>query len=265
MLRKRLFCTACIFLCVLFSSRAQNADSLAVGYERIVFEGAGLAETNAALRAKADCYKQARRYREASETLARLRLFAMTDEERADVLYQRELCWFLDGDFAQAASMVEEVGDSTEDALLLHALVLAYAGRYAESEIYAARYISWNGPSPRLQELLALYAAAPQPRNQATAAVLSFFPPLGHFYNGRTGEGLLSGALNIASLGFTVANMVSGYWVTAILGGGIALDQTFMGNRERNVALVALHDRNDPIAFGDKVRGFLLYYRTSTQ
>ncbi len=258
MLSKRLSCITCIFLCALFSSRAQDPDSLAVGYERIVFDGAGLAETNDALLAKAGCYKQQGRYREASETLARIRLFALTPEERTEVQYQRELCWLLEGEFSQAASMVEEVGDASADALLLHALALAYAGRYDESEIYAARFISWDGPSGRLPELLDLYAHAPQAKNPATAMVLSFFPPLGHFYNGAIGEGLLSGTLNLAALAFTVASFVSGYWVTGLVGGGIALNYTFMGNQERNAALVEKYRRNDPVAFGDKVRAFLL-------
>ena len=134
MLRIRLFCITSIFLCALYSSRAQNLDSLAVGYERIVFEGASLAEVNGALMAKAGCYKQLGRYADASATLSRVRLFALSADERRNVLYQQELCWFLGGDFGQAASLVEEVGDDTSDALLLHALVLAYAGRYDDSE-----------------------------------------------------------------------------------------------------------------------------------
>ena len=256
--RKRLFCTISIFLCALFSSRAQNPDSLAVGYERIVFEGAGLAETNDALLAKADCYMQLGRYRDASSTLARVRLFALSPEERTAVQYQQELCWFLAGDFKQAASLVEEVGDGSSDALLLHALALAYNGQYDESEIYAARFISWDGPSERLPELLALYAAHPRVPDATTTMVLSFFPPLGHFYNGEIGEGLLSGGLNLAALAFTVANFVSGYWVTGLIGGGIALNYTYMGNQQRTSALVEKHRVNDPIIFGDKLRAFLL-------
>ena len=258
MLRIRLFCITSIFLCALYSSRAQNLDSLAVGYERIVFEGASLAEVNDALMAKAGCYKQLGRYADASATLSRVRLFALSADERRNVLYQQELCWFLGGDFGQAASLVEEVGDDTSDALLLHALVLAYAGRYDDSEIYAARYISWDGTGERLPELLALYASHPQPRDAATTMVLSFVPPLGHFYNGEYGEGMLSGTLNTASVAFTVANLIGGYWITGILGGGIALNYTLMGAQERTAELVEKHRVNDAIAFGDRLRTFLL-------
>lgn len=233
-------------------------DSLAVGYERIVFEGASLVEVNDALRAKALCYKQAGRYKEASATLSRVRLFALTPEERTDVLYQQELCYLLDGEFSQAASLVAQVGDGSPDALLLHALAFAYAGRYDESQIYAARYISWDGPSPRLPSLLDLYAAKPREYNPTTSLVMSFFPPLGHLYNDAPGEGVLSGAMNLAALAFTVANFVSGYWVTGLVGGGIALNYTYMGNHQRTAFLVAKHSQNDAVQFGDKLRAFLL-------
>ena len=258
MLRQRLFCTISIFLCALFSASAQDWESLAVAYERTIFDGAGLEETNNALRAKAHCYKQLGRWADASATLARIRMFALDERARTEVLYEQELCFFLGGEFSQAAALVGEVGDGTREALLLHALVLAYDGRYDESEIYAARFISWDGPSPRLQELLNLYAAHPLSHNATAAMVWSFFPPLGHFYNGEFGEGVLSGTLNAAALAFTVANFVSGYWVTGLLGGGIVLNYTFMGNQERNAALVEKHKRNDAVAFGDRVREFLL-------
>lgn len=231
---------------------------MAVAYEREVYDGAGLVEMNAALLAKADCYKQLGRYGDACSTLARVRLFALLPEERTEVLYQQELCRFLDGEFAQAASLVEEVGDSTREALLLHALVLAYAGRYDESEIYAARWLCWDGESPRLPELLALYAGHPVSRDAVTAMVLSFLPPCGHFYSEAYGEGLLSGALNAASVAFIVANLCGGYWITGIAGGGIALNYTFMGNQQRTAALVEQRRTTDALAFGDRLRAFLL-------
>ncbi|MBR5043159.1 MAG: hypothetical protein IKX67_07950 [Bacteroidales bacterium] len=257
MLRIRLFCTISIFLSVLYSSRAQDWEGLAVEYERAVYSGASLEETNAALLGKAGCYKALGRYSEASSTLARVRMFALTAEERQNVLFEQELCWFLGGDFGQAASLVEEVDAISQDALLLHALVLAYAGRYDESEIYAARCISWDGTCGRLGELLKLYEGHPRVRKEGTALALSFVPPLGHFYNEAWGEGLLSMGLNGAAAGFLVANLLGGYWVTGLLGGAVALNYTFMGNQERNAFLVHKNNGNGPLEFGERLRALL--------
>ena len=71
-------------------------------------------------------------------------------------------------------------------------------------------------------------------------------------------EGLLSGALNAASVAFIVANLCGGYWITGIAGGGIALNYTFMGNQQRTAALVEQRRTTDALAFGDRLRAFLL-------
>ena len=144
---------------------------MAVSYERAIWEDASLEEVNSALRGKAECYKQLGRYAEASATLGRVRMFALSPEERQEVLYQQELCYFLGGEFAQASTCVDDLEPSSRDILLLHALVLAYAGKFDESEIYAARFLSWDGESPHLQALLDLYAGHPAPRDAVTAMV----------------------------------------------------------------------------------------------
>ena len=229
----------------------------AVEYERIIYDGAPLQEMNDALLAKADCYIQLGRYRDASATLARVRMFALLPEERQQVLYKQELCFFLSGEFSQAAAFVSEVEPESKDVLLLHALTLAYAGNYDESEIYAARYPSWDGESPHLDALFKLYEGHPQPRSQVASTLLSMLPPLGHIYNGAPSEGLLSAGLNAGALAFTVANLLGGYWVTGIVGGAIALNYTVMGSQERNAALLEMYKRNAPLEFGDRLRTFL--------
>ena len=252
MLRTRLFCIISISLCALFSSRAQSLESQAVAYERIIYDGAPLDEVNAALFGKADCLMQLGRWREASETLSRVRVFALMPEERQSLLYKQELCFFLGGEFVQRSPYCHSAR-----ILLLHALSLAYAGEYDESEIYAARYLSWDGESPHLPELFRLYAGHPQPRSEVASILLSLVPPLGHMYNGAPAEGLLSAGLNAGTLAFTVANLLGGYWITGIVGGAIALNYTVMGSQERNAALLEMYKQNAPLEFGDRLRAFL--------
>lgn len=257
MLRTRLFCIISISLCGLFSSRAQSLESQAVAYERIIYDGAPLDEVNRALLGKADCLMQLGRWNEASQTLARVRVFALLPEERQNLLYKQELCFYMAGEFGQAASFVTEVEPSSREILLLHTLSLAYAGNYDESEIYAARYLSWNGESPHLQELFRLFEGHPRPRSELASLLLSLVPPLGHIYNGAPSEGLLSAGLNAGAVAFTVANLLGGYWVTGIVGGAIALNYTVMGSQERNAALLEIYRKNAPLEFGDRLRAFL--------
>lgn len=173
------------------------------------------------------------------------------------MLYRKELMFFLGGEFAQAAALVPEVEPASQEILLLHALTLAYAGKYDESELMAARCISWNGESPYLDGLLALYRQHPPVREGVAAMVLSFLPPCGHFYNEAYGEGAASALLNAAAAAFTVANLLGGYWISGIVGGAIALNYTFMGNMERCQQLTEIHNNNAPLLFGDRLREFL--------
>ena len=257
MRKTRLFCTIFIFLSALCSSRAQDWEELAIGYERTVFEGAGAAEANAALLGKAECYKQLGRYSDAAATLGRIRMYALDENERERVLLQQELCLFLSGDFQGAAALVGETTSIARDDLLLHALVLCYAGRYRESEEMAAKCLGWYGHADRLEALRRLYAQHPTPKSELETMALSFLPPAGHFYTGHYAEGLLSAGLNAAAAAFTVVNLLYGYWITGIVGGAIALNYTFMGNQERTAALTARYNHDEPIRFGDRVREFL--------
>ena len=257
MRKTQLFCTIFIFLSALCSSRAQDWEERALGYERTVFEGVGAAEANAALLGKAECYKQLGRYAEAASTLARIRMYALEEDERERVLLQQELCLFLSGDFQGASALVGESSSTARNDLLLHALVLCYAGRYRESEEMAARFLGWYGHADRLEALRRLYAQHPSPKGEVETMLLSFLPPAGHFYTGHRAEGLLSLGLNAAAATFAAVNLMYGYWITGIVGGAIALNYTFMGNQERTAALAARYNRDEPILFGDRVREFL--------
>lgn len=229
----------------------------AVECERLIFDGADMAATNEALLEKAACYSRLGRYSDATATLQRIRMFALTEEERTDVMYRQELYHYMGGEFLQAATVADNLEPCSRDILLLHALVLAHAGRYDESQIMAARCISWDGPSPYLDELLALYRQRPLERKGATTLALSLLPPLGHFYNDAYDEGLLSGGLNAAALAFMVGNLVGGYWITGLLGGAIALNYTYMGNIERCQELSEINNNNSKIEFGERLRELL--------
>ena len=105
------------FLSAAFSNSAcaQPAlrDSLlfeAAKCERIVFGAQNPREVNAALRRKAECYKQAGLYRQACTTLERVRMFALSAPERGEVLVQKALCAFLAEDYDTAMSLLAEAG-----------------------------------------------------------------------------------------------------------------------------------------------------------
>ena len=181
--------------------------------EREAYRAASAAEANAALLAKARCLKQAGSYGDAAATLTRLAMYALTPEERQEALYEKELCSYLAGDFEAAASFADEFNagfESWEEKQKLDTLVYAMAGR---------------------GEALPL-------KKEGVAMALAFFPPLGHWYTGNYGEGLLSMGLNAFAAGIGAMNVWWCNYLTALVAGAVALDYTFMGNQARVSFLV---------------------------
>ncbi|MCR4910854.1 MAG: hypothetical protein K5909_06185 [Bacteroidales bacterium] len=118
MRRITLLCLISTFLFAAFEvSAAQNVDSLlfeAARRERIVFEAQSPVEVNEALIEKADLYKQAGLYSEALKTLERVRLYLVKSDLRSEIIIQKSLCAYLDGDYDASISYLEELGVQTE-------------------------------------------------------------------------------------------------------------------------------------------------------
>ena len=220
----RWFCIIFIFRFAAFSASAQGALE-AVEYERVLFEGASPAEANAALLSRAECLVPLGRYADAADALDRLRLFALSDSDRLRSNHLRAMILFRNGNYAGAASCLDEgfPDDAAHDAIL----ILAGAGRADEAismalETYPAKS----------EELNRLFSKAPKPRKEGTALALSFVPPFGHLYLGEK-DWFPTTLMSYAGMAITAWQIVEGNYVNAFLGGGMLLNASYM---EHNIA-----------------------------
>ena len=257
-----------IFLCAAFSSEAQERtdwELKAVQYERAAFGAEDPYDAAEALVSKAECYKQCGRYADAAATLGRVGLYLLPPERRREVLYQKELCSYLVGDFEAAASYMEEAGgEAVPRRLLLDALVLGECARWDESRERASQLLDLLYDGAELKDagegLEGLFARVPALKEEKQAVLRSFLPPLGHSYSGHPSEGLLSMGLNTAAAGWTVWQCASGNWITGLLGGGIALSYTFMGGMARSAELAEQYNHDAMRGFNDALRTLLLQH-----
>ena len=257
-----------IFLCAALSSEAQERtdwELKAVQYERAAFDAEDPYEAAEALVSKAECYKQCGRYTDAAATLGRVGMYLLPPERRDDVLYEKELCCYLAGDFDAAASYMEEAGGGAEPRrLLLDALVLGECARWDEAREKAAGLMDllYDGQDLEAADsgLEALFSRIPEMKTEKQAVFRSLLPPLGHLYSGHLSEGLVSLGLNSAALGWTVWQCVSGNWITGLLGGGIALNYTLMGGMERSAELAEQYNHDSMRGFNDALRTLLLQH-----
>jgi len=183
-----------VFLSVAFSARAQSPALKAVLYERILFDGAGPSEANDALLSRALCLTQLGRWADASDALDRLRLYAIEPSQMLEVNYLKALCKYRLGDYSSAATIMAEGFPDTPEAQKLGVLISAAT--------------SWKG------------------KNELVAMLLGIYPPYGHLYTHARG-GVPIALASSCSAALWVVSAISGDWVTAILGGGLLLSETW--------------------------------------
>ena len=186
-------------LCTAFSARAQSPAMQAVLYEKALWEGASPADANDALVKRSQCLISLERWADASDALERLRLYALDPEKLPEVTYLRALCKYKAGDSEGAYATLKE----------------------GESQGF------WN-----------LGTKQPKTKSPVIAAILAMNPPQGHFYVGSRKWPLVTLA-SYASLAFTVWQMIEGNWITAILGGIVMVDESYVRRNVMTVPLMA--------------------------
>ena len=164
--------------------------------------------------------------------------------------------------------------DAVNTALLRKAALLAEASRYGEAastllrvrryaltdeenysllrELFISSYLAGEleqACAAALEAGLISEPSAPRTLDHSKADILSLIPPLGHLYAHEPGEGLLSLMLNAVSVTWTVLQGCSGAWVASLLGGGMALNYTYNGERERTAALVEEYNQKERLKY----------------
>lgn len=213
------YCIISIFLFAASSIEAAGPrDSLywamaAVACEREAFASDDMYEANDAILRKAMCCMRAGDYPSAAAALQRVQMYMLDAPSRSKTVHLKEICAFLTGDFDAARSYAAEQPVLT--------------GADARDSVIAALLV----------DMRAALAGAPSYKSESRAAALAFLPPLGQCYSGHYGEGLLSMGLNAAAAGLVAFGCIGGDWVTGLLGGGMALTYTFMGNINSSVEM----------------------------
>jgi len=198
-----------------------------VEYERIIFEGAAPAAANDAVLSRADCLVRLERWADADACLARLRMYALGPEQRAESAYLKTLCQYRLGNYDAALAVMNEAEfPSGREALKLKALVLAGAQQFDEALEQATPLVSDR------KALDALFSLRPKEKSARKALFLGIIPTAGHIYLERP-DLWWTTVGTVASAGLAVYEAVSGNWLTAILGGGMLLNTIYVDNNLR--------------------------------
>lgn len=184
----------CTAFSVSFTARAQSPAMQAVQFERLLWEGAGADDANAALLARTRCLMELGRWADATDALDRLRLYALPPEQMPEVAYLKAMCKSRAGDSEGAYAALKE----------------------GEAQGY------WT------------LIGQPKKKSPVVGAFLAMNPPAGHLYVESKKWPLVTLA-SYGSVVFTVWQLIEGNWITAILGGIVLVDESFV---RRNVMAV---------------------------
>lgn len=183
----------------------------AVEYERVLFEGAGADDANAALLARARCLIGLQRWADAADALDRLRLYALDSGLLPEVTCLKALCRSGSGDYSGAYAVLQE----------------------GESQGF------WT------------LSSQPRKKSPVVAAFLALNPPAGHLYVESKKWPLVTLA-SYGSVVFTAWQIIEGNWITAILGGIVLVDESYV--RRNMMAVPAMADEYNASALEKYVK-----------
>lgn len=177
-----------------------------------------------------------KRYDHAHEALDRIRLRVVSEELHFQIRQERMLLFYISGNYTGVISEYGQLSfflgnfPNREKTTYLNILALNELGRWDE----AYNLVKSHYKNQELAEIEALYSELPSFKNESTAGWLAtFIPGSGQIYAGATGEGLVSGGLQLASLGWMGYNFWKGYYVTGLLTGGGLFQTTYFASIER--------------------------------
>lgn len=222
MSRLQLYFTIFTCLCAAFSSKGASAEDWAlnaVECERRVYFAEDVGSANAALFARAACCFCDSRYEDALQALERVNIFALDESEALELLKEKLLCAYMLCSLEKAKGLEEEI------LMLPHVLPVSDSLPGIDALLARARKYA--------------IAAIPQKKTETAAVGRGFLPPLGHIYTGHTARGFAFAGLNLASLTYMAVEIASGDWFSGLVGGGMALYNTFFKEQLRVASWVA--------------------------
>jgi len=277
----------CTFLCVQFSTKADETDSLfraaqkqveaenyreaALSYERIVYRNSDSHINALALLKKARCYKTTNDYEQSLAELHRVRFRNLEDSLEFLIRYETALCAYLFDNFDEAVLQIEQMNyylngsDYLPESYLLQVLTFNQTAQWNKAKEAALLYIDNHLTKFEKKTILkkridAIYDAAnlPDIKKTATARKLStFLPGAGQIYAGYFGEGVMNFLLQIICLATGAYGFYSGYYFTGYLVGLGLFQKFYFGGVKRAVFLTRKKNFKKKQEFNEKVKEML--------
>jgi tetratricopeptide (TPR) repeat protein len=260
---KTLFCSICIFLCVILSTSSINASDYFSIALRIYSEGKFFAASIEFERAiynesdnniiaqckyyKSMCYRELGENTKALEELSDISVYNLPDSLFFMIRYESAFCNYLINDPNQSLLNIEELRIKfpdtlkTADIIPLNILCLNALRKWEDASILWNYFLDNSGLKDSLKnnfktEVKELYDKKniPKYKSPKTAENLSrFIPGSGQMYCGAVLEGTLNLLMNVSLLGYAGYEFYSRYYFTGYFVGLGIFNKTYTGGMHR--------------------------------
>ena len=231
-----------LLLAATAASKGQDYLQGALDLERSVFGASGNVQKTRALLEKAAYCKQHEHFRDAIFNLARIDTPGLTQETRAQVLYERTLNYFLDHSTFAALSVYRDLQAlqpvPTDEQNLLGLLILNESKKWDECR---AQLLAAALARKDFADTSAIRGLITEPRQKdplRARRLSAMLPGAGQAYAGYPGKGGASLLLNAGFLAFASYNFISSYYVMGIVSGTGTFLKFYKGGIELSEHLV---------------------------
>ena len=163
---------------------------------------------------------------------------AQNPRELNSALQRKAECYKQAGLYSEACATLDRVRmfalpSSERGGVLAQKALCAFL---AEDYDMAMNFLAEAGVECKYQQ--------PKLKSEWAALLLTLLVPAGYIYVGAPLDGLVSTALNAASVTWAVTQISAGLPVIGILGGCLALSETYLGAQERVAVLLEKHNNS---------------------
>ena len=278
----KIFCTICMLLCVMFTIKSEEKDSLLNIYvtradsfyqagdfsksildcERILFLTNDFSIKTKTLFLKANCYKQMASFNDAALTLMSVRTLGLSAESKYDLFYELALNNYFAGNADEALTYLEQLQDIDSarsfagNTFLLNILVMNTLGRWdsAKALVQQSSFFTEN----QKKDLLLIYAQNKRPFNAKRLDWYSrFVPGSGQLITGHWVEGGLSFFVCASALSFGIFEVYNGYYLTGYFLGAGFLNGFYYGGLRRLSILVEYENKKRITSLNSQIKEYV--------
>lgn len=247
---------------------AENYFEAAIEFERLYFYSNNRMDRNELLFKKALCYKALKKYSKSFESLQRIMMFGLSEEEKIKYTYELSLLAHLSSEYEQCKLYLKSLerfkvdSNLTINILYLGAMNSIMLNEIEQSKQYVINYLNKTKDSLPISkndvEILYSKKNLPKIKSEKLLFYISFIPGLGQMYAGNIGEGMLNSFLNAAAFTFGVYQIWHAFYFTGYFVGALSINKFYFGGRERAKLLLTVHNRNELIEFQSNLKETLL-------